>query len=247
VSADRPTSAGRPSIADTMAGGNERVLRQGGRDFIVSFYTALRSLKLYPVENATAQRALDDLTAAANALLQLEDDLEIRLASDFVFVNSTRLRLGLDNYASFSHVLGILRQCGVGRIRVDAKVDRREWQGLVSLLLSFSNRADPNKLFELQQKMLQASVVNLHVEAPVESEDDTEDQEKSKEIAKRTYERSVNVTKGALRQRHQGSDQQRADGPQRLGEEGETRGAEHRGPGAQQRSVAGRPDHHPRL
>ena len=35
----------------------------------------------------------------------LEADLEIRLAGDFIFVNATRLRLELDNYASFSHIL----------------------------------------------------------------------------------------------------------------------------------------------
>ena len=36
-------------------------LRQGGRALLLALYTALRSLKLYPVENATVQKALDDL------------------------------------------------------------------------------------------------------------------------------------------------------------------------------------------
>jgi HD-GYP domain-containing protein (c-di-GMP phosphodiesterase class II) len=151
------------------------------------------------VENAQVQRALDDLTAASKALIAIEEELEIRLASDFVFVNSTRLRLGLDNYASFSHVLGILRQCGIGVVRVDEHMDRREWQVFVALLLSFSTRAtDPNKLFELQQKLVQGGVTHLTVEAQAETEDDSDDQEKSKEVAKRTYERSVSVTKEVI-------------------------------------------------
>ncbi len=179
--------------------GSERVLRQGGRDFIVAFYTALRSLKLYPVENAQVQRALDDLTAAAKTVLVVEEEMEIRIAGEFVFVNSTRLRLGLDNYASFSHVLGILRQCGVGTVRVDEKIERKEWQVFVSLLLSYSNRAtDPNKLFELQQKLVGNGVTHLGVEAPIENDDDSDDAEKSKELAKRTYERSVSVTKEVI-------------------------------------------------
>ena len=147
MTGNRP-SGPRPSITDSLQS-SERGLRQGGRDFIVAFYTALRSLKLYPVENAQVQRALDDLTTAARTLLTVEQELEIRLASDFVFVNSTRLRLGLDNYSSFSHVLGVLRGCGIGVVRVDEAVERREWQVFVSQLLSFSARpTDPNKLFD---------------------------------------------------------------------------------------------------
>ena len=51
------------------------------------------------------QKALDDLDVTAQALLAIESDLEVRLAGDFIFVNATRLRLELDNYASFSHIL----------------------------------------------------------------------------------------------------------------------------------------------
>ena len=104
-------------------------------------------------------------------LLQLEEELEIRVASDFIFINSTRLRLGLDNYASFSHILGVLRQSGVGVVRVGGEVNRRDWQVFVSLLLSFSTRAtDPNKVQELQQKLLQGGVTHMVVEPPADGE-----------------------------------------------------------------------------
>ncbi|MEO7477370.1 MAG: hypothetical protein ABIY46_18785, partial [Gemmatimonadales bacterium] len=75
--------------------GSDGQLRQGGRTLLLALYTALRSLKLYPVENATVQKALDDLDASSRALVALEADLEIRLAGDFIFVNATRLRLEL--------------------------------------------------------------------------------------------------------------------------------------------------------
>jgi len=111
-------------------------LRLAGREFLVVLYTALRSLKLYPIENATAQKALDDLAAATKHLLDVERELEVRMQGEFIFVNSTRLRLDLDNYASFSHILGMFRQCGIGAVRVDEGVDRRQLQIFVSLLLS---------------------------------------------------------------------------------------------------------------
>jgi HD-GYP domain-containing protein (c-di-GMP phosphodiesterase class II) len=174
----------------------EGILRQAGRDFLLSFYTGLRSLKLYPVENDQVQRALDEVTEHARALLQVEDELEVRISSEFIFVNQTRLRLDLDNFASFSHVLTTLRQAGVGILRVEEGVDRREWQVFISLLLSFAAReADPNKLYELQRKLIQGGVAHVAIEPPQEADEEFEDEEQAKEVAKRTYERSVAVTK----------------------------------------------------
>ncbi|HKI96787.1 MAG TPA: HD domain-containing phosphohydrolase [Gemmatimonadales bacterium] len=190
-----PAREGRDTISETMQS-TERVLRHAGRDFLVSLYTTLRSLKLYPIENDAVQHALDDLANSARTLLRIEDQLEVRISGEFIFVNSTRLRLELDNYASFSHVLSTLVQCGVGVVQVDEAIERREWQVFVSLLLTFSTReSTPNKLVELQQKMLQGGVTHIMVDAPGESDDNYDDAERAKEVAKRTYERSVAVTK----------------------------------------------------
>ena len=45
-------------------------LRHAGRGLLLELYAALRSLKLYPLENATVQKALYDLEASAEALSQ---------------------------------------------------------------------------------------------------------------------------------------------------------------------------------
>jgi HD-GYP domain-containing protein (c-di-GMP phosphodiesterase class II) len=191
-------STPRPSRASVATGmqSTEGLLRQTGRNFVVAFYTALRSLKLYPVENEQVQRALDELLASAKALFQIEDELEVRIAGDFIFVNSTRLRLDLDNYSSLGHVIGIFRQCGIGLMRVDPAVERREWQIFISLLLNLASReAAANKLYELQQRLTLGNVTHVAVEPPLEAEQDLDEQERAKQAARRTYERSVAVTK----------------------------------------------------
>jgi HD-GYP domain-containing protein (c-di-GMP phosphodiesterase class II) len=185
----------RPSIADTLQSG-EQLLRQAGREFLVHFYAALRSLKLYPVENEQVQRALDEVTSSAKLLLELEDELEVRITGEFIFVNATRLRLSLDNFASFSHVLTTLRQAGIGVIRVSGDVERREWQIFISQLLSSAGReGDANKFAELQDRLMRGNVLHIAVEGMIEDEDDLDDEEQAKEVAKRTYERTVAVTK----------------------------------------------------
>jgi hypothetical protein len=134
---DATGSGRRLSIAETVQT-TDTFLRHAGREFLVVLYATLRSLKLYPIENAQVQKSLDDLAAAARHLLDVERELEVRLQGEFIFVNSTRLRLDLDNYASFSHILGVFRQCGVGAVRIEEGVDRRQLAVFVSLLLSFA-------------------------------------------------------------------------------------------------------------
>ena len=191
-------AARRPSMVETVQA-TDGFLRLAGREFLVVLYTALRSLKLYPIENATVQKGLDDLAAATKHLLDVERELEVRMQGEFIFVNSTRLRLDLDNYASFSHILGLFRQCGIGAVRVDEGVDRRQLQIFVSLLLSYAAKeANPNKVFELGQKLTDSGVTFVTVEPPLETEEDVEDAERQKEAAKRTYARSVAVTKEVI-------------------------------------------------
>jgi HD-GYP domain-containing protein (c-di-GMP phosphodiesterase class II) len=188
----------RPTLAGAMQT-TEGLVRQAGRQFLLNLYAALRSLKLYPVENEQVQRALDELHTAARALIEVEDQLEVRISGEFIFVNSTRLRLNLDNYATFSHVLSTLRQNGVGVMSVDEKIERREWQVFVSLLLAGTSREpSPERLSELYQKMLQGGVHHITVEPQAEEADDLDDEQRAKEVAKRTYERSVAVTKEVI-------------------------------------------------
>ena len=191
---DEPRSS-RNSLSETMRS-EEGQLRQVGRAFLLDLYTSLRSLKLYPVENDQVQRALTDLQRASQTLIEMEDPLEIRITGEFIFVNETRLRLNLDSYASFGHVLNTLSQCGVGVLTVGAGVERREWQVLVSLLLATSSTPpSADKLSELSQKMVLGGVTHIAVDPPSAQEEDVEDDERKKEIAKRTYERGVAVTK----------------------------------------------------
>ena len=92
----------RDSFTNGHRDSEEVVLRQGGRDFLLAFYAALKNLRLYPVENVQVQRALDEVHSLAEVLLKLDPEMEVRLAGEFIFVNSTRLRIGLDNYSSFN-------------------------------------------------------------------------------------------------------------------------------------------------
>ena len=185
------------SAVDTLQS-SDAYLRGAGRDFLVHVYAALRSLRLYPLENPVVQKALEDLVAAANGIIAREEEIELRVTGEFIFVNSTRLRLDLDNYASFSHVLTVLRDAEVGTVRVEPGADRREWTSLCSLLLASAGRASEDAYQELTGKLAAAGVAHIHLEPPAELAPAPEDAERAKEQAKRTYQRSVAVTKEVI-------------------------------------------------
>jgi HD-GYP domain-containing protein (c-di-GMP phosphodiesterase class II) len=174
--------------------GDDGFLRHAGRGFLVSLYAALRSLKLYPIENAAVQRSLDDLQQAAGSLLEREGEIEIRVSGDFLFVNGTRLRLELDNYASFSHVQNLIRAFDIGLLVVHEGIQRREWQAFLSILLSLGGQGTPEDRFlGLAERMVQAEISNLMVQEGQTR--DVEDERAAREMAKRAYNHGVAVTK----------------------------------------------------
>jgi HD-GYP domain-containing protein (c-di-GMP phosphodiesterase class II) len=186
----------QPTDANNGQDASDGQLRQGGRTLLLAFYTALRSLKLYPLENTTVQNSLEDLHDVARRLLDLEGELEIRMAGDFIFVNSTRLRVELDNYASFSHILAIFRAFDIGALRIRPGIEKREWQVFLSVLLRLADRGPADEpLEELHDRLEEAKVAHLELERPLPEGGSTE---QSRHAAKQVYAQGVAVTKDVI-------------------------------------------------
>lgn len=184
---------------------DDGALRQLGRALLVSIHGAQRALKLYPVENAAVQRALDELQSTAVSLCAHEGGIEIRLAGDFIFINQTRLRLGLDNFAAFSGFVSLMKGCGVGLLRVEDGITRREWQALLSILAALPANADPEDRLELlSQRMQQADIVRLAVgpisegSAGAGGDAGPGSGDEGLERAKRTYAHGVAATRDVV-------------------------------------------------
>lgn len=200
---NRPSTS-RPSVRASGAipalgeKGGEGYVRAVGRNFILALYGALRNIRMYPVENPVVQKALEDLTAVSEELRASEGDFEFRLSGEFIFVNSTRLRLDLDNYTTFSYLLAQCRASGVGVLRVHAAPASRDWTVLLSFLLS-PQGDDPSTRFENLLRRLQSTQVTVfELSPPVEAEDDEKFRSKAKEATKRTYAQSVAATKDVM-------------------------------------------------
>ena len=180
---------------DKQAGAN---LRRGGRNFMIAFYAALRAIKLYPLEHSAVQKALVELAQVAEELRAEEGELEFRISGEFIFLNETRLRLDLSNYATFGHILTLTKLAGIGTIQVGVKGAPRDWSLLLSLLGAETKNAPAERFKEILSRLKEAKIETFQLEAPTETASDKEFNEEAKAAANRTYSQSVAVTKDVI-------------------------------------------------
>lgn len=194
----------RPSVIarNTQGGGTgafgDTTVRRLGRAWVLGFYVALRNLRMYPVENAVVQKALEELAALSGELVEGEGECEFRLAGEFLFLNATRMKLDLDNYTSFSYILGRFRDTGTGVLRFAGRPSLRDWTVLLSYLTSPLGRTPAERFENFGRRLADTGVTVFDIAPPVESADDPQTAEETKERAKRTYQQSVSTTKEVI-------------------------------------------------
>ena len=173
-------------------------VRRGGRNFMIAFYAGLRAIKLYPLEHSAVQKTLAELAQVAEELRTEEGDLEFRISGEFIFLNETRLRLDLSNYATFGHILTLAKLAGIGTIHVGNKGTARDWSLLLSLLGAETKSSPADRFKEILSRLKEAKIETFQIDAPAETASDKEFNEEAKAAANRTYSQSVAVTKDVI-------------------------------------------------
>jgi HD-GYP domain-containing protein (c-di-GMP phosphodiesterase class II) len=178
---------------------SDKQLQPLGRALVIGLYAAAQSLRIYPLENATVQKSLNELNAVARRVLEREGLLELRAVGDFIFLNDSRLRLDLTDYAAFSYVLGALSRHGIGRVEIGAGMARQDLAPFLSLLLQ-DGESDEESFERFAARLASTGVAHIEV-LPVrgaEAAAEPKDADRSKEAAKQTYFQSVHVAKEVL-------------------------------------------------
>jgi HD-GYP domain-containing protein (c-di-GMP phosphodiesterase class II) len=173
-------------------------VRRRGRDFIISFYGTLRAIKLYPVEHTAVQRSLNELTAIAQEIRSHEGELDLRLSGEFLFVNATRLRLDLTNYASFGYLLKICRESGIGLIRVHQDVTDRAWLVFLSQIDTPSPEDQEQRRERIARHLTDSGLTSIELGPPQEDQLDQEQVQQVRAAANHTYTRSVALTRDVI-------------------------------------------------
>ena len=197
-----------PGMAPAGAGhgvppGADSFVRRTGKGVVLALHAVLRALKLYPIENAAVQKALAELAAVADVLVARDHELTIRLNGEVLFVNDTRLRLELDSYAAFGHVVGLWRAFGIGRLTVLPGAGAREWLALLTLLQRAGASEPAARFADLVERLGLAGVRAFELGAAAD-EAEEEDEQEAKAASKRLYAQSVAVAKEVLQSARMG-------------------------------------------
>jgi HD-GYP domain-containing protein (c-di-GMP phosphodiesterase class II) len=183
--------------SQTFTIGSTAALQRQGQAVLVGLYSALQALRLFPLENQTVQKALDDLHGAVSRVLEREGGMELGLVGDFIFMNDVRIRLDLSTYAAFSLSSAALHRSEIGTIQVAPGLEREEWPPFLSLLLQRPQSGE--QTYEQFVLRLAATPVrHIRVGPPRDPADPLHDDLMSKEAAKRAYFQTVEVAKSVL-------------------------------------------------
>jgi HD-GYP domain-containing protein (c-di-GMP phosphodiesterase class II) len=177
---------------------SDNYLQQHGRSLMIAMHAASQSLRIYPAENATVQKSLDEVHTILRRLLEREETVEVRAVGDFLFLNGGRLRLDLSDYSAFSYVIRAMARHGIGRIDFLRTLRRADLLPLLSLLLE-EGAGDEYACADLQERLYPAVGSNIRVE-PVRTaeEEDIPSDDQAKQAAKLTYFQSVHVAREVL-------------------------------------------------
>lgn len=169
-------------------------IQERGRRLLGALHGTMRALKLYPLENEAVQQAITDLQQTAQSLMASGEPVELRVVGEFFFINDTRLRLDLSNFATFGNVGQTLHRHGIGKLEILPGVDRLEWAPFLSLLAR-----DPGEppLQVFLGRLSETPVRHIEPDAAGDEGGDLE-AEDVMDQAKRTYAQSVRVARDVL-------------------------------------------------
>jgi HD-GYP domain-containing protein (c-di-GMP phosphodiesterase class II) len=178
---------------------SDNFLQQLGRALMIAMHAASQSLRIYPAENATVQKSLDEVHRLLRRLLDREEAVELRAVGDFLFMNGGRLRLDLSDYSAFSYMVRAMGRHGIGRIDFRTTLRRQDLVPLLSLLL-LDGEGDEEAFYDFQERLAPAVGDRIAVEAVrgSDAQEDPSDDDRSQQAAKLTYFQSVHVAKEVL-------------------------------------------------
>ena len=171
-----------------------------GKQLVGQLYVALRSAQIYDEHNETVAKQLERLPQTASDLLATEGGADVAATRNFLFLNGVRLKVDLKVYVIYQQLLKLLHRLQVGRIELAPGLDPAELRALIYLLAHTDVDADygPERLLE-RLAALGLPHVTLHPESAVaEAPPAVELDEDSRQRARRTYARSVEVTRSLI-------------------------------------------------
>ena len=170
----------------------ERRRLELGRELIVSWTSLFRAVHFYEQANDTVLSHCDRIRRTVHELIEQDDDAELTVRHDSIFVNGLRIRATVAASTSYQRFMELLRGAGIGTIHVDDEASPSELEVFARLLQTMAeSRRDPS---ELVQELAVRGVSHVEVE-PEEQAEELPDDLTEEQVERRVFLRSISVVK----------------------------------------------------
>jgi HD-GYP domain-containing protein (c-di-GMP phosphodiesterase class II) len=167
----------------------------GARDILHAVYQGIRIVRLHRIETRQVGAALDRLCTVVERAFEQDGAFEIRVVRQSLYFNRERLQSRIENYVFYGHVRGALSQAGVGVLRLERSATAHDWRLFLGLLVAAGPSEHPDALEVLRKQLVRSGIRGIAVDPPAAGGLALPGEEERREAAKRTYERSVAVSK----------------------------------------------------
>ena len=162
------------------------------RELIVNWTSLFRAVHFYESGNDTILSTCERIRQTVRALIEQDDDAEVTVRHDSIFVNGLRIRAAALASTSYQRFIDLLRNARVGTMNIDEDPSPAELETFARLLQTMAeSRQDPS---ELIRELVVRGVSHVQIEPEEQAEELPEDMTQE-QIARRVYLRSISVVK----------------------------------------------------
>ncbi|MEQ8763656.1 MAG: HD domain-containing protein [Planctomycetota bacterium] len=169
-------------------------IQKVGKDLVSGLFIAIKTARIHGSKNSLFFSAVDGVHQRLHEAMEIFGSLEMRLTSDCLFLNDSRLRIGFESYNCFRFLIQILREHQIGSLRFSETVLPEQIRILVEALGVESPADEP---FERLHEVFERTSQGIEAEPYQEGDADevpTASTVNRAEKARGTYLRSLFVT-----------------------------------------------------
>jgi HD-GYP domain-containing protein (c-di-GMP phosphodiesterase class II) len=160
-----------------------------GKALVNRFSILLRTAQIHDVRNVAFEQPFEQFQGTLYSLHRQLGDLSLRVERDALFISDMKLKMDIDTYANYTHVMEALKNHQVGTIIFQESLKADELAKFIHLFATHTARSEYG-FAEFEQQLKRAGVLNVGIEE-YRKEEERESLEEAtkdhKEMAKRAY------------------------------------------------------------
>ena len=113
------------------------LIRSSGAELITSLYGLFKTLKVFDIDNKSAQSVFEKFNAVAARFLASEDSVEIQLVGNQFFINQNKVAVGYAGYDAFNAFAHDMTERGIGTVILKSGFSGKEIAAFARAFIDF--------------------------------------------------------------------------------------------------------------